>query len=68
MSTSFRPINTLQGKLVHTKDKPPKEKQCNLVYGLTCVAPGCGESHVCETKQSPMARLNQHRRPSTNEV
>ena len=65
ISTSFKPINTL---LVHVKDKSPKEKQCNLAYGLTNVAPGCGESYVGETKQSLKARLNQHRRPSTNEA
>ena len=68
ISTAFKPINTLRGKLVQVKDKPPKEKLCNLVYGLTCVAPDCGESCVGETKQSLKARLNQHRRPSTNEA
>ena len=50
-----------QANIVHMK-------QCNLVYGLTCVAPDCGESYVGETKQSLKARLNQHRRPSTNEA
>ena len=68
ISTAFKPINTLRGKVVHVKDKPPKDKLCNLVYGLTCVAPDCGESYVGETKQSLKARLNQHRRPSTNEA
>ena len=48
----FKPINTLRGKLVLVKDKPPKEKLCNLVYGLTCVAPDCGELYVGEIKQS----------------
>ena len=46
----------------------PKEKLCNLVYGLTCVAPDCGESYVGKTKQLFKARLNQHCRPSTNEA
>ena len=68
ISTAFKLINTLRGKLAHVEDKPPKDKPCNLVYGLTCVAPDCGESYVGETKQSLKARLNQHRRPSTNEA
>ena len=54
--------------LFNVKDKPPKDKLCNLVYGLTCVAPDCGESYVGEIKQSLKARLNQHHRPSTNEA
>ena len=54
--------------LTPSGDKPPKDKLCDLVYGLTCVAPDCGESYVGETKQSLKARLNQHRRPSTNEA
>jgi len=68
ISTSFKPTNTLRGKLVHVKDKPPKDKQSNLVYGITCAASNCGESYVGETKQSLRARLNQHRRPSSSEA
>ena len=31
ISTSFKPINTLRGKLVHVKDKQAKDKQSNMV-------------------------------------
>ena len=53
---------------MQVKDKTPKEKRFKLVYGLTCSEEGCEESYVCETKQSVKARLQQHRRPSTNEA
>ena len=49
------------------KDKAPKEKTSNLVYGVTCGFPGCSESYVGETKQSLKARMSQHRRPSTGD-
>ena len=62
--TSFKPINTLRGKLVHVKDKQAKDKQSNVVYGLTCAEKDCKESYVGETKQCLRARVNQHRRPS----
>ena len=68
ISTSFKPINTLRGKLVHVKDKQAKDKQSNVVYGLTCAEKDCQESYVGETKQSLRARVNQHRRPSSSEA
>ena len=60
--------NTLRSKLVKVKDKQPKDKQSNLVYGLVCGEKVCKESYVGETKQALKARANQHRRPSTNEA
>ena len=68
ISSSFKPINTLRGKLVHVKDKQAKDKQSNVVYGLTCAEKDCKESYVGETKQSLRARVNQHRRPSSSEA
>ncbi|XP_072041165.1 uncharacterized protein [Amphiura filiformis] len=68
IATSYKPTNIIRGKLVHVKDKPPKDKQSNLVYGITCAATDCGEAYVGETKQSLRARINQHRRPSSSEA
>ncbi|XP_072014754.1 uncharacterized protein [Amphiura filiformis] len=50
ITTCFKPTNILRGKLVHVKDKTPRDKQCNLVYGITRAAPDCGDSYVGETK------------------
>lgn len=68
ISTSFKPANTLRAKLVHVKDKPPRDKQCNLVYGITCATSDCGEAYVGETKQSLRKRLSQHSTASSNEA
>ena len=68
IATSYKPTNIIRGKLVHVKDKPPRDKQSNLVYGITCAATDCGEAYVGETKQSLRARVNQHRRPSSSEA
>ena len=59
--------NKLRGQLVHVKDKRPKDKQSNLVYGYKCAEPGCSESYIGETKQSLKARIGQHRRPSSSD-
>ena len=61
----------LCGKLVHVKDKPPKDKQSNLVYGLKCKGAKdstCSAAYVGETKQALKTRVGQHRRPSSNEA
>ncbi|XP_072041441.1 uncharacterized protein [Amphiura filiformis] len=68
ISSSFKPNNTLRGKLVQVKDKQSKEKRSNLVYGLVCGDADCSAAYVGETKQALKARLNQHRRPSSNEA
>ena len=71
VAISFKLPNTLQSKLVEVmqvKEKTPKEKRFNLVFGLACSEDGCQETYVDETKQSVKARLQQHRRPSTNEA
>ncbi len=63
----FKPMNKLRNRLVLVKDKPPRSKQSNLVYGFKCRAPDCPEAYVGETKQSLKACFNQHRRPSSSE-
>ena len=56
---------TLSGANLFMLRTNPRKKQCNLVYGLTCVAPDCGESYVGETKQSLKARLTAAPAPKT---
>ena len=67
ISACFKPVNKLRNRLVHVKDKPPRDKQSNLVYGFKCKGPNCSEAYVGETKQSLKARFSQHRRPSSSE-
>ena len=61
--TAFKPVNKLRNRLVHVKDKPPRSKHSNLVYGFKCIVHDCPEAYVEEIKQS----LNQHRRPSSSD-
>ena len=49
---------------MNVKDKPPKEKRSNIVYGISCANVGCTESYIGETKQALKSRIYQHRRPS----
>ena len=41
ISSSFKPINTLRGNIVHVKDKQANDKQNNGVSGLRCAELGC---------------------------
>ena len=68
IEASFKPGNTLRSKLVHVKDKQPKEKRSNLVYGIVCAGNDCNETYVGETKQALKSRVYQHRNPSSNEA
>ncbi len=62
----FKPCNTIRQKLVHPKDKPDKQKKCEVIYGIKCS--DCPAAYVGETKQALISRIKQHRRPSTNEA
>ncbi|XP_072048801.1 uncharacterized protein [Amphiura filiformis] len=62
---SFKPTNTLRQKLVHPKDKVPKDKQNNLVYAIPCTDNGCKDLYIGETKQPLAKRMYQHRRASS---
>ena len=44
-------LNRLRGRLVHVKDKPPRHKQSDSVYGFQCKVLNCSEAYVGETKQ-----------------
>ena len=66
--TTFKPIGTLRSKLVKVKDKMPREKLSNLVYGIPCGSQRCAATNVGETKQSLRARLDQHRHKGSNEA
>ena len=66
ITTFFRPHSTLRRHLVHVKDKTPKERKTNVVYGVRChKTHNCSEAYVGETKQSLKARMRQHRTPSS---
>ena len=56
----------MRQKLVHPKDKTPKDKQNNIVYGFRCQDNGCEETYIGETKQTLGKRMYQHRRDSAN--
>ena len=62
---SFKPTNTLRQKLVHPKDKQPKDKQSNIVYAIQCKDSDCQDLYIGETKQTLSKRMYQHRRAST---
>ena len=62
---SFKPANTLRQKLVHPKDKVPKDKQSNVVYAIKCKDTVCEDTYIGETKQTLSKRMYQHRRPSS---
>ena len=66
LPVSFKPYNTLRQKLVHPKDKTPKDKQNNIVYGFRCQDNGCEETCIGETKQTLGKHMYQHRRASTS--
>ena len=63
---SFKPTNTLRQKLVHPKDKTPKDKNSNVVYAVQCKDTDCDDLYIGETKQTLSKRLYQHRRASTS--
>ncbi|XP_054861960.1 uncharacterized protein LOC129347772 [Amphiprion ocellaris] len=60
----FKPSNTLRQKLVHPKDKIPREKQSNVVYAVQCNEE-CSDLYIGETKQPLHKRMAQHRRATT---
>ena len=66
LPVSFKPGNTLRQRLVHPKDKVPKDKKNNVVYGIQCKSNGCQELYIGETKQPLAKRMYQHRRASTS--
>ena len=54
----FKPIDTLRSKLVKVKDKMPRKKLSNLVYGIPCGSQGCAAIYIGETKQSLLALIS----------
>ena len=67
ITTSFRPANILRQRLVHPKDKLPKEKRCDVVYGIKCQQQDCNQIYIRETSQPLAKRMYQHRRPSSGD-
>ena len=67
IQASCKSYNALSRQLVNVKDKMPRDKKSNLVYGFKCPSDQCGNSCVGETKQALKARLYQHRNPSSGD-
>ena len=61
---SLKPFNQLRGQLVNVKDRMPRDKRSNVVYGYKCPADNCTETYIGETKQAFQSRMAQHRRPA----
>ena len=61
---SLKPFNQLRGQLVNVKDRMPRDKRSNVVYGYKCPAENCTETYIGETKQAFQSRMAQHRRPA----
>ena len=66
ITSHFKPYNTIRNILVHPKDKLPKEKKPNVIYGIKCGEPKCNETYIGETSQPLAKRMYQHRRPSSS--
>ena len=47
ISSAMKPINTIREKLVHPKDKLPKEKSAGVVYQIPCK--NCEQTYIGET-------------------
>ena len=61
----FKPKNTVRQKLVHPKDKTPRQKLSNVVYAVQC-SEECNDLYIGETKQPLHRRMAQHRRASSS--
>ncbi len=53
-----KPMNTLRSMLVKPKDQTKKEKQCGVVYSLTCKK--CNKEYIGETARSLETRHKEH--------
>ena len=67
ISACFKPVNKLHSRLVHVKDKPPRDKLSNLIYGFKCKGLHCSDPYFGDTKQSLKACFSQRRHPSSSE-
>ncbi len=66
ITTYFKPHVTLRRRLVHPKDRIPKDKKPDIVYGIRCSDATCEQFYIGETSQPLKSRMSQHRRPSSS--
>ena len=66
ITTHFKPHNTLRQSLVHPKDKIPKDRKPDVVYGIKCTENTCDQFYIGETSQPLGKRMKQHRRQNTS--
>ena len=64
VAVHMRPTNTIRSRLVHPKDKVPKEHKCGIVYHVKCQ--DCNANYVGETARALNARLKEHRQPPSH--
>ena len=63
MQVHLRPYNTIRSKLVHPKDKIPKEETSGVVYHIQCE--GCHSTYMGETERRLSKRVSEHHRSSS---
>ena len=63
VTVHLRPYNTLRGRLVHPKDKVPKDEKAGVVYQIKCG--NCEAAYVGETERSLRKRVSEHHRSSS---
>ena len=64
VAVHMKPTNTIRSRLVHPKDKIPKDQKCGVVYHVECA--DCNNSYVGETARSLKSRLKEHRQPPSH--
>ena len=57
---AFKSSNTLRSRLVHAKDKVPRQIRSGIVYKITCA--DCHDCYIGETSRTLNERLKEHKR------
>ncbi len=56
----FKGVNTLKSQLVSPKDKDPKEKKANCIYGISCGEVACSAKYIGESGRTLEERIKDH--------
>ena len=63
VSVHLKPYNTIRSRLLHPKDKVPKDEKAGLVYQIQCS--DCDVVYVGETERSLRKRVSEHHSSSS---